>query len=123
MSPPPARGLTGMARLRVHNLGVSLDGYSARPDQGPEEPLGTGGEQLHEWMFRTAYWHAMVGEPGGEAGRSTGRAGLVDELHLAVVPLLLGSGELLLGDGVGADLTCAEFVGTPEAAHVRLVRS
>src|SRR3982751_61457 len=50
------------------------------------------------------------------------RAGLVDELHVAVVPLLLGAGERLLGDGVGSDLTCAEFVASPSVAHVRLVR-
>jgi dihydrofolate reductase len=30
---------------------VSLDGYSAGPDIGPNEPLGRGGEQLHDWMF------------------------------------------------------------------------
>src|SRR4051812_12341697 len=51
------------------------------------------------------------------------RAGLGDELHVAVVPVLLGAGERLLGDGVGADLTCAEFVASPSAAHVRLVRA
>jgi dihydrofolate reductase len=51
------------------------------------------------------------------------RAGLVDELHVAVVPLLLGHGERLLGDGVGADLTVAEFVPSPSVAHVRLVRA
>jgi len=51
------------------------------------------------------------------------RAGLVDELHVAVVPLLLGDGERLLGDGVGADLTVAEFVPSPSVAHVRLVRA
>jgi dihydrofolate reductase len=50
------------------------------------------------------------------------RAGLVDELHVAVVPVVLGTGERLLGDGVGADLTCAEFVASPSVAHVRLVR-
>ena len=32
-------------------MGVSLDGFAAGPDQRPDEPLGTGGERLHEWMF------------------------------------------------------------------------
>jgi dihydrofolate reductase len=32
-------------------IGVSLDGFAAGPDQRPDEPLGTGGERLHEWMF------------------------------------------------------------------------
>ena len=53
------------------------------------------------------------------------RAGLVDELHLAVSPVLLGSGEHLLG---GVDLPklgyrCIEQVGTPAATHYVLARS
>ena len=31
---------------------VSLDGYAAGPDVGPDEPMGRGGEQLHDWMFK-----------------------------------------------------------------------
>jgi dihydrofolate reductase len=57
-----------MAKLRVHCLSMSLDGYVAGPDQGLEHPLGVGGEQLHEWMFATRTWHAMSGEDGGESG-------------------------------------------------------
>ena len=30
---------------------VSVDGYSAGPDQSREDPLGKGGERLHRWMF------------------------------------------------------------------------
>jgi dihydrofolate reductase len=32
-------------------LSVSLDGFTAGPDIGPDAPLGRGGELLHEWMF------------------------------------------------------------------------
>jgi hypothetical protein len=32
-------------------MSVSLDGYVAGPDVTPEEPMGRGGERLHEWMF------------------------------------------------------------------------
>jgi len=32
-------------------LTISLDGYAAGPDVGPEEPMGKGGEELHDWMF------------------------------------------------------------------------
>jgi dihydrofolate reductase len=37
-------------------LSMSLDGYVAGPDVSPEEPMGRGGEVLHDWMFagRTA---------------------------------------------------------------------
>src|SRR5215211_4854123 len=30
---------------------MSLDGYVTGPDVRPEEPMGDGGERLHEWMF------------------------------------------------------------------------
>ena len=40
-----------MAKLRVHNFAMSLDGYVAGPDQSLEHPLGVGGERLHEWVF------------------------------------------------------------------------
>jgi dihydrofolate reductase len=53
------------------------------------------------------------------------RAGLVDEMHLAYVPLLLGSGERLFDnlEDVPSGYEVAEFVGTPTALHVRVVRS
>jgi dihydrofolate reductase len=34
-------------------LSMSLDGYVAGPGVGPEEPMGRGGEDLHDWMFAT----------------------------------------------------------------------
>ncbi|CRK57145.1 Dihydrofolate reductase [Alloactinosynnema sp. L-07] len=40
-----------MAKLRVHNLAMSLDGYVAGPRQSLEDPLGVDGEKLHEWLF------------------------------------------------------------------------
>jgi hypothetical protein len=40
-----------MTELRVHNFSISLDGYGAGPAQSVENPLGVGGEQLHEWIF------------------------------------------------------------------------
>jgi hypothetical protein len=32
-----------LAKLRVHNLAISLDGYAAGPDQSLDNPLGVGG--------------------------------------------------------------------------------
>jgi dihydrofolate reductase len=48
------------------------------------------------------------------------RAGLIDELHVAVAPVLLGRGErLFTGVGlVALGYECAEHVGTPRAPHV-----
>jgi hypothetical protein len=49
---------------------------------------------------------------------------LVDEMHLAYSPLLLGSGERLWSDLDDAPegYEIAEVVGTPAALHVRFVR-
>jgi dihydrofolate reductase len=52
------------------------------------------------------------------------RAGLVDEMHVAHVPLLLGSGERLWDnlDEAPNGYEIAEFVGTPATLHIRFVR-
>ncbi len=53
------------------------------------------------------------------------RAGLIDELHVAIVPVLLGGGERLFDhlDGGAAGYECVEFVSSPAVAHVRLART
>jgi dihydrofolate reductase len=202
-----------MSELRVHNFSVSLDGFGVGPAQTEQDPLGIGGEQLHEWIFaddatdvdrrfraagnegigatimgrnmfgpvrgpwRDEDWRGWWGEDppfhhdvfvlthfarpsvamsggttfsfvtdGIEAAleRATAaargadvrlgggvstvheylRAGLLDEIHVAVVPVLLGSGERLF-DGVGPALEgwrCVEFAPSASVAHVRLRR-
>jgi dihydrofolate reductase len=199
-----------MAKLRVHNLAISLDGYVAGPDQSVDNPLGVGGPRLHDWVFATRTGRRMRGMDGGDTGigatimgrnmfgpirgpwkdeQWTGwwgddppyhhpvfvlthyprapitmqggttfhfvdegieaaldraldaahgqdvrlgggaatvqeylRAGLIDELHLAIVPVLLGSGERLFDHLAGgpAGYECVEFVSSPSVAHVRL---
>ena len=39
-----------MSRV-VLEMSMSLDGYVTGPDVSDEEPMGRGGEVLHEWMF------------------------------------------------------------------------
>ncbi len=53
------------------------------------------------------------------------RAGLIDELHLAIVPVLLGGGERLFDhlDGGPEGYECVELVASPSVAHVRLART
>jgi dihydrofolate reductase len=213
-----------MTRVRVHNFSISLDGYGAGPRQTREEPLGAGGEALHDWFIPTdtfqrmggkagtagvdnefaarfgegvgayvmgrnmfgpvrgpwpddswrGWWgknppyhgpvfvlthhaHASIEMDGGTVfhfvtdgfrealerataaaggkdvqiggGVATVRqyleAGLIDELHLAIAPILLGSGEDLL---FGLDLPalgyeCAIHVPTASATHVVLTRN
>lgn len=52
------------------------------------------------------------------------RAGLIDEMHLAISPVLLGSGEQLLTgiDAPGLGYQCTEHVATDNATHVVLTR-
>lgn len=57
-----------MTRVRVNGYAISLDGFGAGPDQSLENPLGVGGESLHEWMFTTRFFHKMVGKEGGSTG-------------------------------------------------------
>ncbi|HET6413731.1 MAG TPA: dihydrofolate reductase family protein [Anaeromyxobacter sp.] len=51
-------------------------------------------------------------------------AGLVDDMHLAVTPVLLGTGEHLLSgiDLRGLGFTCTEHVCAPQAMHVVLTK-
>jgi dihydrofolate reductase len=213
-----------MAKIRVHSISVSLDGYAAGPAQSLAAPLGEGGEALHEWVIGTRMFRQMTGAEGGSTGLDNeyaergsagvgatimGRhmfgpvrgpwldeswrgwwgdtppyhhpvfvlthharpplemdggttfhfvtdgieaalaraleaaggadvrigggpaviqpylaAGLVDELHVVVVPHLLGAGERLFDrlDGGPTGLHCAEFVASEAALHAVFVR-
>ena len=199
-------------------ISISLDGFAAGPDQSTENPLGVGGERLHEWAVATDAWRKQHGSEGGvhnadsevaeevmqgigafimgrkmfgggggswdetwtgwwgddppfhvpvfvlthhpreplemqggttfnfvtdgiesaleQARAAAGdrdvaiaggasavqqylAAGLLDELHLHIVPILLGSGERLL-EGVGdPSLEPVEVVASPAATHVK----
>ena len=57
-----------MARLRVHNFTLSLDGYGAGPAQTLEHPLGVGGEQLHGWFVPTRTFKQTHGATDGTTG-------------------------------------------------------
>jgi dihydrofolate reductase len=57
-----------MAKLRIHNLTMSLDGYAAGPEQGVDAPLGVGGERLHQWAFATKAFREHLGMEGGHTG-------------------------------------------------------
>ncbi|MGD0394700.1 MAG: dihydrofolate reductase family protein [Acidimicrobiales bacterium] len=53
------------------------------------------------------------------------RASLIDEMHIAIVPVLLGSGERLfddLGPSTG-NYRCVEHVCSPAVTHVRIART
>lgn len=214
-----------MAKLRVSAFGLSIDGFGAGPDQSLDNPLGVGGEGLHNWFFPTRTFQKMFGGGEGTTGvddefatqamsnlgawilgrnmfgpirgpwpddnwkgwwgeeppyhtpvfvlthhprpplpmkggttfhfvtdgihdalerakaaahgkdirvgggaatiRQYLRAGLIDEMHLAISPVLLGSGEKLL-DGIdlrALGFECTKHVTTPAAMHVVLTKN
>jgi dihydrofolate reductase len=222
--PGKEEALADMPKLRVHNVSMSIDGYAAGPSQDVDNPLGVGGQKLHEWVFKTRTGLRMLGEQGGDEGidddflahaddgvgatimgrnmfgpirgpwtdeswkgwwgddppyhhqvfvlthhphepipmeggttfnfvtdgieaalsrafaaadgldvRLGGgsstiqqylRAGLVDELHVAIVPVFLGSGERLFDhlNGGPTGYECVEMVSSPAVTHARFAR-
>jgi dihydrofolate reductase len=46
-------------------MSISLDGFVAGADDGPGNPLGDGGEQLHEWLYELESWRKPHGLEGG----------------------------------------------------------
>jgi dihydrofolate reductase len=59
-----------MSKVRAH-ISASLDGYAAGPNQSEENPLGEGGEQLHDWVVELKAWNESHGREGGEENAST----------------------------------------------------
>jgi dihydrofolate reductase len=75
---------------------------------------------------RDAAKHQDIRLGGGVATiRQYLRAGLIDEMHLAISPILLGSGEHLLAgiDAPKLGYQCTEHVATPDATHLVLTRT
>jgi len=58
-----------VSKLRVNAFSVSADGFGAGLDQGRDQPLGRGGEQLHQWFLptRTFHWNVLRRD-GGTTG-------------------------------------------------------
>jgi dihydrofolate reductase len=95
-----------MSKVRS-NIAISLDGYVAGPNQTMDNPLGEGGEQLHEWVFPLAIFREAHGMgDGGEVNAST----TVVEENLAN----LGAGIMgrnMFGGGPGAWNTADPWLG------------
>jgi dihydrofolate reductase len=56
-------------KVTVRSFAVSLDGFSAGPNQDLQNPLGVGGAALMQWFFPTNLFRNMHGQGGdGETG-------------------------------------------------------
>ena len=78
-----------MSKVRVH-ISASLDGYVAGPNQSMEEPLGEGGESLHDWLVVLKAWRERAGMEGGE---ETVSSAVVDEVNTNVGAEIMGRGK------------------------------
>ncbi|MFI5484186.1 dihydrofolate reductase family protein [Micromonospora echinaurantiaca] len=50
------------------NMSVSLDGFAAGPDVAVDQPMGRGGERLHEWLFHGDADRAVAADGVSTAG-------------------------------------------------------
>jgi len=85
-----------MQKVKIHGFGVSLDGYSAGPNQSLDHPLGVGGTGLMEWFFPTRTFQRMHNEESRET------VGLVN-----VPEEVFGKGDGI--DGVDDDFAACGF--------------
>ena len=62
-----------MTQVRVESFTISLDGYGAGPNQDINDPLGVGGEELHQWFRPTRTFQRNV------MGRDEGTTGIDED--------------------------------------------
>jgi dihydrofolate reductase len=88
MSSAAADRQSGMG-IVTSNISVSLDGFVAGPNPTLEEPLGRGGERLHEWAFATEAWHRQHGRQAGEPNADSA---VIDDVTTGVGAYVMGRG-------------------------------
>jgi dihydrofolate reductase len=91
-------GLMGMQTFL--NISMSLDGFVAGPNQTLEEPLGQGGEQLHDWIVGLESWRQKHGLEGGERNAD---ADLVRETQNRTGAFVMGRRMFSGGEGSWED--------------------
>ena len=77
-------------------LSISVDGFAAGPHQSLDNPLGEGGERLHEWAIVTESWRSQQGMDGGERNADSD---VIAELQTGVGAYIMG--RKMFGGGPG----------------------
>lgn len=103
-----------MTNVRVH-ISVSADGYVAGPNQSLENPLGEGGENLHDWMIALRAWRERHGREGGEVNASNA---VVEEAQANVGAEIMGRGKFGGGPGPWGDDPWRGWWGEEPPFHV-----
>jgi dihydrofolate reductase len=76
-------------------MSMSLDGFVAGPNEGPDNGLGDGGHRLHEW--------ALTGDDAEASFRKGGVNGQVIEEFMATGAIVAGRGTFEPAGGWGGD--------------------
>jgi dihydrofolate reductase len=80
-------------------MSMSLDGFVAGPNEGPDNGLGDGGERLHEWAFTSA----AADDHSGVPGRPPGVNRQVFDEMMATGAVVAGRGTFEPAGGWGGD--------------------
>ena len=78
------------------DISISLDGLVAGANPSLEQPLGEGGEQLHEWVLGLEAWRRVHGLEGGD---TTASSELVEESLASTGAYLMGRKMFSGGEG------------------------
>lgn len=96
------------------DISTSLDGYIAGPDPDLEQPLGAGGEQLHEWVVKLSAWREQHGLAGGEVNADSE---IMAESIERIGAYVMGRGMFGGGDGSWGDEPWSGWWGEEPPFH------
>jgi len=82
------------------DITMSLDGFIAAPNASLADPLGVGGERLHEWAFAAQSWREQHGLEGGEANADSE---IIEEATKATGAVIMGRKMFSGGEGPWED--------------------
>jgi dihydrofolate reductase len=82
----------------ILDITTSVDGFVAGPNPSLEDPLGEGGEALHEWVIATQAWQREHGRP--ERGEPNVDSEVVEQ-HLARIGATV-MGRRMFSGGAGS---------------------
>jgi dihydrofolate reductase len=71
----------------VYNTSLSLDGFTAGPNDGVGNGLGDGGDRLHQWLYELSSWREVHGQSGGVANQD---ADILEESFRNAGAVLMG---------------------------------
>jgi dihydrofolate reductase len=103
-----------MSKVRAE-ISISLDGYGAGPNESHEDPLGEGGEQLHDWVVGLKAWREPHGMEGGEVNASSE---IFEELRENIGAEIMGRGKFGPPEGGPWDASWTGWWGEDPPFHM-----